>query len=280
MALKGNLHDFTVPQLFNLINLAQKSGTLSVDSSVNGTIDKVTISFREGKLAYAQLGHEDNSLVTILHRANKLTAAQHSALKARANGMSDKELGLLLVNANYLDQQEVITCLKSYFIHIVNNLFTWGDGLFLFENDRLPPDDKITVRVGLENIIIEGSRRMREWEQLQDEIPSMDMSLKFANHSSANIRSLNLSVDEWRVVNYINPKNSMRQIARANNISDFEMRKIVYGLLQAGLVDIVRPLGGASVPQAPKNNGSPISQKNKEEQRSLINRIIYRIRSL
>jgi hypothetical protein len=31
MALRGNLRDFTITQLLNLINLAQKSGTLVVD---------------------------------------------------------------------------------------------------------------------------------------------------------------------------------------------------------------------------------------------------------
>jgi hypothetical protein len=36
------------------------------------------------------------------------------------------------------------------------------------------------VRVGLENIIIDGSHRMREWEMLHEEIPNLDMALKFA----------------------------------------------------------------------------------------------------
>ena len=31
MALRGNLRDFTITQLLNLINLAQKTGTLVVD---------------------------------------------------------------------------------------------------------------------------------------------------------------------------------------------------------------------------------------------------------
>ena len=92
MALKGNLRDFTITQLLNLINLARKTGTLVVE----GPSEKILVSFREGKLAYAQAGQEDNSLVTILYKANKLTAAQHKALKERAGKMSDKELGLLL----------------------------------------------------------------------------------------------------------------------------------------------------------------------------------------
>jgi hypothetical protein len=274
MALKGNLRDFTITQLLNLINLARKTGTLIVE----GPNEKITVSFREGKLAYAQVGQEDNSLVTVLYHAKKLSAAQHRALKERAGAMNDKELGLLLVNANYINQQDILNSLQTHFVSIVNRLFTWVEGLFRFENDLLPPDDKITVRVNLENIIIEGSRRLREWEQLQDEIPNLDMALKFADRPGTNIRNFNLSVEEWRVVSYINPKNSMRQIARASRLSELEIRRIVYGLLQAGLVEIIRPDGMLPPPQP--STRMPVSQPSVEEQKSLINRLISRIRSI
>ncbi len=276
MALKGNLRDFTITQLLNLINLARKTGTLIIE----GSNERVLVSFREGKLAYAQVGQEDNSLVSILYRAHKLSAAQQRALKERAGHMSDKELGLLLVNANYITQQDILSSLQGYFTNIVNRLFTWVEGLFRFENDLMPPDDKITVRIGLENIIIEGSRRLREWEQLQDEIPNLDMSLKFADRPGTNIRSFNLSVEEWRVVSYINPKNSIRQIAFTTKMSELEIRRIVYGLLQAGLVEIVRPAGGLPLPPAQAAAHQPMIPTNTAEQKSLINRLIMRIRSI
>jgi hypothetical protein len=156
-------------------------------------------------------------------------------------------------------------------------LFTLVEGLFRFESDLLPPSDKITVRINLENIIIEGTRRMREVEQLQDEIPSLDMALKFTDRPGANLRNLNLSVEEWRVVSYINPKNSMRQIARATKLNEVEIRRIAYSLLQAGLVDIVRPEGVRPV-QLPSRQA--VQKGTPEEQKSLINRLISRIRSL
>ena len=277
MALKGNLRDFTITQLLNLINLARKTGTLIVD----GPNEKILVSFRDGKLAFAQATQEDNSLATILFKSNKITAAQHRTIKERAMHMSDKELGLLLINASYITQQDILTSLQNYFLSIVNRLFTWVEGLFRFENDLLPPDDKITVRISLENIIIEGSRRMREWEQLQDEIPSLDMALKFAERPGTNIHNVNLSVEEWRVVSYINPKNSIRQIARAMKMNDLEIRRIVYSLLQAGLVEVIRPEGMPPPTQA-QNRASamPPNVKTKEEQKSLINRLISRIRSI
>jgi hypothetical protein len=70
--------------------------------------------------------------------------------------------------------------------------------------------------IGSENIIIEGSRQLRELEQLQDEIPSLDMALKFTDRPLTNV---NLSVDEWKVVKFVDPKNTMRQIAKTNKLT-------------------------------------------------------------
>jgi hypothetical protein len=272
MALKGNLRDFTITQLLNLINVAQKTGTLIIEKPN----ERVLISFREGKMAYARAGQEDGSLAMVLYRANKLSAAQYRAIQERAKTVSDKELGLLLINASYVTQQDIIASLQSYFINVINRLFAWAEGLFRFENDLLPPDDKITVRINLENIIIEGARRVKEQEQLKDEIPTLDIALKFTDRPGTNIRNVNLSVDEWKVVSYINPKNSIRQIASATKKSDAEMRRIVYSLLQAGLVELVRP-EGAAPPVLPRAPQQPVD---KDEQKSLINRLISRIRSL
>jgi hypothetical protein len=179
--------------------------------------------------------------------------------------MSDKELGLLLINAGYLTQEDIITSVQIYFIGIIKQLYTWMDGYFRFETDSLPPEDKITVRVDLESLIIEGVRQMKEWEHLQEEIPSLDMALKFTERPGTNLRNISLNVEEWRVVSYINPKNSMNEL---------EIRRTVYALLQAGLVEIIRPEGMpiAARPSYPSQN--------KEEQKSLVTRLINRIRNL
>jgi hypothetical protein len=272
MALRGNLRDFTITQLLNLINLARKTGTLVVE----GPKETAKVSFREGKLSYAQLGQEDGGLATILYKAKKLNSGQYKSIRQRNGQISDKELGLLLINAGYLSQEDILTNLQQYFSDIIQRLFTWVEGFFHFDNDLLPPEDRITIRMDLENLIIEGSRQLREWEQLQDEIPSLDLALKFNDRPGANLRNVNLSVEEWRVVSYINPRNTMRQIANATKMNDLEIRRIVYALLQAGLVEMVKseiaPLQGPSVRIFPSDN--------KEEQKSLINRLINRSRSL
>lgn len=268
MALRGNLRDFTVTQLLNLINLAQKTGTLVVD----GPKEQAHVAFREGKLAFARIGQEDNRLATILHKGNRLSVNQYRAIMERAGKMTDKELGLMLINAGYILQEEILQNLQSHYTEIIRRMFTWVEGFFRFEAELLAPEDRINVRLDLENLIIEGSRQLREWEQLQDEIPSLDMALKFTERPLKNV---NLSVEEWRVVSYINPKNTLRQIGSANKMNEMEVRRIVYGLLQAGLVEIVRP-EGAKVPVPARTFPS----EDREEQKSLVNKLIGRIRSL
>lgn len=271
MALKGNLRDFSITQLLNLINLASKTGSLVIE----GPNEAASVTFREGKLAYAQIGQEDNTLPTVLLTAKKISPAQGSLLKSRMDHMSDKELGLLLINAGYLTQDNILSSLQQYYLGVVRRLYTWVEGFFRFDNDTLAPDGKIMVRMDLENLIIEGSRQLREWEQLSEEIPSLDMALKFTDRPGTNIRNINLSVEEWRVVSYINPRNSIRQIARTTKMNELEIRRVVYSLLQAGLIEIVRPIGAA-----PPLSRGVFPTTNREEQKSLVNRLINRIRSL
>ena len=273
MALRGNLRDFTVTQLLNLINLAHKTGTLVIE----GPNEVARIAFRDGKLAFAQVGQEDNRLATVLHRANRLSTGQLRAIQTRATHLSDKELGLLMINAGYMTQDDILNALQSHFTEAVRRLFTWVEGSFRFENDLMPPQDRITVRLDLENLIIEGARQLREWEQLQDEIPSLDMALRFIERNETNIQKMNLSVEEWRVVSYINPRNTIQQIASAAKMSDLEIRRIVYGLIQAGLVEVMRPEGA---PQPAERARPQVTVQNREEQKSLVNRLITRIRSI
>lgn len=272
MALKGNLRDFSLTQILNLIHLAKKTGSLFLE---HGTTN-AWLAFREGKLAYAGYGQEDNSLAAILYRGRKLTATQYRLIKERADNISDKELGLLLVNAGYVSQTEAINCLQEYVTSIVQKLFLWSEGSFYFESDRFPPNDRILLRINLDNLIIEGARKLKELEQLQDEIPSLDIALKFRDNPDASVRNLRLSKDEWKVVSFINPKNSLKKIAAAVKLNDIEIRRVAFGLLQAGVVELVRPEGFT----APRPITPALPQTNPAEQVSLVKRIIQRIRSL
>lgn len=275
MALKGNLRDFSTTQLLNLINLARKTGALTIE----GQDGAARMYFKEGRLIHASLSGQDGHLTRMLLKVGKITLEQSRAIEARARVKTDKELGLLLIQSGIADQKAIIQGVRDYMLDVVYLLFTWVDGIFRFEPNELPSEDRITVAINLENVIMEGSRRVKEWERLRDELPDLDMALKFADRP---IRPVKLSVEEWRVISFINPRNTIRQIAQANSMNDFQIRKIVYGMLSAGLVELVMPEGVERRPAAMAGyeRVSTVVERPPAVKRGVILRLIDRIKKI
>jgi hypothetical protein len=276
MALKGNLRDFTTTQLLNLINLARKTGTLTIQGS-----DTANMAFREGKLIYAYMGNGESNLATVLQSTGRLSEEQSRIIQTKARGTSDKQLGRMLINAGYVTQSDIIQSVRQYVLDVVYKLFTWADGNFRFDANVLPSSDRITVPIDLESVIMEGSRRLKEWEVLQEELPELNVALRFTDRPDARLHNVNLTVEEWRVVSFINPRNTVQQIARANNLSDFEIRRIVYGMLQAGLVEFVEPPKPVQrVDESSRRQSRQAIDQSPTVKRSVVERIIDRIRNI
>src|SRR5512133_1614022 len=171
MALKGNLRDFSILQLLNLINLANKTGALYVEGP--GNTGKVI--FREGKLACALLGESTKGLLQELVEQNVLTSSQAVPIASKQHTTNDKEMGIFLINSGYLTQDQIFTVLQSTYSKVVQQLFTWEEGFFHFEVGELSPNEKIPVRLDLENLIVEGARQLHELDELKSELPSLEM---------------------------------------------------------------------------------------------------------
>jgi len=275
MALKGNLHDFSITQLLNLIHLARKTGTLAIDGK-----SSARASFREGKLVFAQTDTVEGRLVGMLVKVGKITAEQSKKIPT---SKTDRELAAMLVQAGLLTKTELDQMVRNNVKDVVDRMFALGDGLFRFEPNVLP-EDRLWAEppINLDSIIMEGTRRLKESEKLQEELPNLDVTLRFTDRPDAKLRNVNLSVDEWRVVSYINPKNTIRQIAQANSMSELQIRKIVYAMLQAGLVEVIQPAVPAAMASGPGGRPAtpPKSFASTEEKRSVVNRLIDRIKRI
>jgi hypothetical protein len=278
MPLQGNVRDFSTTQLLNLVNLSQRTGRLTIyegiptgekDAMKNEKMapgkERARVNFNKGKLIYAVLSDRDHTLVTILNKAGKLTDDQSRALRERAANIADKALAMRLIGAKYVTQQDIVDCIRRYTENIVYELMTWHEGPFRFEDDLMPASDVIPVMIELENVIIEGGRRLTEQRELDKFIDDMDASLRFPENPKEKFKGIHLSVNEWKVVSYVNPKNSIRQIMKVLNMSELEIKRILYSLNQAGLVEIVKPqaVRPGKVPTAPvpvPKPGSPAAK--------------------
>jgi hypothetical protein len=296
MPLKGYLSVFNTTQLLNLINLSKRTGSLHIYEGVE-TGEKLTLgdgltkieklkpgrqlvnlAFKDGMLVFAEMDGKDGHLAGILQRAGKLNEEQSKQIRSRAESlnMNDKGLALSLINAKYVTQKDILQSIQKHTVSIVFDLAAWKKEPFEFVDGQNPPDSRILVPIDLKDIIIQITRLESERAKLEEEIPSLeDVALKIAGDPS-EFKKVKLSANEWRVVGFINPNNSIRQIAKACNMTDTEIRKIVYGLLQAGLVQMVKLQRQQDRMRRP---GLPPS-KVAAPDRDVVNRLIDKIRSM
>lgn len=294
MPLQANLKDISATQVLNLVNLAGKTGMLTVFEGIDtdekdamnnvkqkAGAERCKIAFKAGKLIYAAIGGQEGDLITILNKTGKLTDGQAKIIRERTKNSSDKALALLLINANYVTQKDILTSIQQHTLDVVYNMLSWEDGPFRFDDDVMPSGDRILVPIDLENVIIEASRRIGHNKKLLDEIPDLNVALRLPEDPKTVYKGIHLSVEEWRVVSFVNPKNSIKQIAKANNMSDMEIRRVVYGLMMAGLVQIVKPAdGGAAAASAAKAKQRPSRRRKSQVSEGVVNKLIDKIKSL
>ncbi len=290
MPIQGNLRDFSTTQLLNLINLSGRTGVLRIfegvptgDKDANGNDklqpgkERAQVLFKGGKLVYASAVGQLSDLIAVLNKGGKLNENQAKVLRERAKGTGDKALAMRLIGANYVNRNDIVTCVQQYILDIVYSVMVWNREPFRFEeNVNVDAADRILVPIDLQNVIIEGSRRLKELDEISKHIDNLDLCLRFPENPKEKYAGVHLSVEEWRVVQFVNPKNTIRQIAKANNMAETEIRRIVYGLEQAGLVEIMRP---TTAPK-PIMRGDKPKPAQQPVQRQVVNRLIDKLKSL
>jgi len=273
MALQGNLQDFSTTQLLNLVSLAKKTGAMTLEVDDNSAL----LYFREGKLIHASTNNRAGRLADMLLEAGKLEEKQVKAIERQPKQLSDKALGIDLIRSGVVTQQDIVKSVKDFMLDVVYSLFSWTQGHFYFKPGAKPSNDRITVPLNLDNVILEGSRRIQENERLVDELPHLDrVALKVTDKP---LRDVKLTPDDWRVISHIHPRNTIAQIAQANSMDEFQIRKIVYGMLQAGLVEIIKPEGVQTQKKfMTRAEKKLVKKQTPSMKRSVVERLINRIK--
>lgn len=263
--MKGNLKDFSPTQLLSLVSLAKKTGTLKVTRK-NA---QASLAFKDGKLIYGALGNADGSLASILLRAGHISKEQAARLARHAEKTSDKQIGLLLIQKGYLSQADIVHSIKRHELTLLTHFAGWPDGAFTFFPDEQPDDGRITVPLDLESVIIQIARLQKLDEHLEEEIPSLDVALRFTNRPNVKLSDLQLSKDEWRVLNFIKPDNTIRMIANKLDLSDRQVRRVVGSLREAGLIEL-----------AHAQRRQRLTVEEKQQKRAIVGRLIDHLQGM
>lgn len=272
MALVGNIRDFGLSDFLYLVDRGYKTGGLHLSRDDEHAI----LFFDRGKLVLASRKPEDQT-GELLIRLGKLDADQLAQVRQKAQNGS-VTLTQAILDASFLSAEDLQNALYVHTEESVYGLFGWPDGEFRFEQNERPADDApvMPVPVPVENLIMEGVRRIDEWGRIKERIPNTDMIVKFIDQAGGTkARGIKLAPEEWRVFARINGKDSLAQIAQKTNLSEFDVCRIVYGFLTAGLVDVMTKPRPSSL-----STGRGQAVEAPKVKKSLVNRIINRIRGM
>lgn len=231
--LQGRLSVFRLPEVLTFLSTTRKSGTLTVTHEG----DEASLFFDDGALVYAGSNQERFRLGSILLRKKKMTRNQSERIDAL---MADEggRFGEHAIREGVLTETQLRDFLKIQVSEIVYDCFVWDDGTFAFSQDGSHlPQHAVTISVDLANLIMEGARRIDEWEQCVRLLPNK--SIVFRVVTTPRDEKITLTVDEWRILFLINGQRTLEELCHDADDDAFHVYRVIYGLLANKLIEPV-----------------------------------------
>jgi hypothetical protein len=238
MAIEGPLRELGIHDVFQLLDLSRKTGMLRVTSELRD--DEGIVLFEAGRVVQASVRSNPMSLEEMLLRSGRVTETDLERARAMRSGNGrGRGLGEFLVQCGALSRKELERQMRLQIESVVFELMSWREGFFSFEErapDELPTAAEI--HVSTESLLMEGARRIDEWSRIADKIPSLTVVPTLAPVDDARPTQIDLLPDEWEVLTMIDGKRDLRAIATVLGRAEFDIAKVVYGLVTTGVVEV------------------------------------------
>jgi hypothetical protein len=238
--LQGNLKEFSLPNIFQLVKMSAKSGALSIRREEEWG----KIFFRNGLIYYAFSVPQHLPIGERLVKAGDITGDQlRDALATQKKEGGGARLGTILLREGAIDRKTLEQAVQEQIQDTAFDFFSWSEGEFVFDADETASDEDILVELNVENVIMEGCRRIDEWELIFEQLGSLERVPHLSYSDRVRERGeITLTAEEWRVVVHIDGRADMNVILKESGLDRFHGAKVIYGLFSSGLITVTDPV--------------------------------------
>ena len=102
--------------------------------------------------------------------------------------------------------------LKIQVSEVIFDTFTWGEGTFGFYDDVTHPPNATTIDMNLQNLLMEGVRRLDERDRLAEAFPDHDVLVESLANPEWVKDKMSLTPEEWSVFFLVDGRRSLEEI--------------------------------------------------------------------
>lgn len=233
MSLAGNLKTIAFADILQLLSAGQKTGILKVQDANR----EKAVAFREGNIIYASsVNSSEDMLGALLLKRGRLSRddLERAVVLHKQSG---RPLGETLVDMKVFTPEDVTQCLRMQVEEIIYNLFSWPEGEFDFREGAEPADAPFLLDLPTMSVIMEGTRRIDEWLEIQKVMPGDDVLLKVANFPPSETEEITITMDEFRLLPVISGERTAPQVIDMAPIGEFAAYRALYKLIVSGYVE-------------------------------------------
>ena len=258
VALHGNLRDFGIAEVFQLIGQQRKTGTLVVGEGG----DSVFLTFDEGRVVMGgAVGamSEGGSLGRQLVRSGYLTRPQLDDL-VNESARSARPLPDLVVSSGRIDPADLDDVRELLTRETVFEIMRRKNGEFHFSAESIVHDTPRERLLGAEQILMDGLRMLDEWQTFSAAVPSEETVFRrVGSLESSRVLAQGGGDDRLghvdRVLSLMDGRLNVRRLIDLSRIGTFEATRVLAELRQAGLIEVTVE----EVRRAPRRRAKPAS---------------------
>jgi hypothetical protein len=242
MSLRGDLRTMALPDVLQWIASGRKTGTLHVERR---SVQK-RIILRDGNILSSWSNDPRESLGQFLIRLRLVTEEQLFRVLL-AQEEKGRLLGSILVADGVLSENDLRAALKAKAEETLYDLFLWPSGQFEFREGEFPENILITFESLVTPVILEGIRRVDEWQRIRAVFPNLETTFKVTGPAAASADPV-----EKQVLALTAAGKSLAEMSLELRRSEFETAALVFDLHARGLVAVaqLRPDPQAADPVA------------------------------
>ncbi len=240
MPIEGPLKELGIHDVFQLLDLSRKSGVLRVFSEERD--NEGAVYFDSGTVVAATMKSNPHLLGTLLENSGKVTADDLSRATAMQRAGDKRRVGEILVANGVVAARDIDRYMRQQIETVVFDLMSWSEGFFSFSEEPPRPIRKDTaVKVSTESLLMEGARRIDEWSRMIDIVPDGAVVPRLAPLKDGPQSFIDLLPREWEVLSLVDGISNLRAIAIDLAISEFDVARVIYGMITTGLVLLASP---------------------------------------